>query len=487
MDFTHLDCGDVSPLGPRHACRGEKCGHVRAFQILPRFFWTNFLAGRNVKTMKRGGLQITLLIILIGLIVTCFGSLARKSQPEPMFQGEPVSVWVEKYDPYMMSEEGFAQLQGEMREIGTNSLPTLMEMLQRKESPTKRWLYEFAWAHELGFLKTRLSDFPEQAKQMGDSRRCAAIAFEALGTNANPVIPELTRLLDDRELSQEVAHALAAIGPDALPPLLKGMESKDPEIRRDVAYALSLRASQAKVVVPVLVKALNGDPDTQVRDAAAQSLGEIHQFPNLAVPPLVKTLSDCGDSDIHYEAAMALGKFGDAAESAIPALIEATKESQDWVRLYAVESLGSIKKSPETVVPVLIKALDDHDYEVRFMAADALGNFGDKAASAVPRLSEAAEDENAMVRRSAVGSLGEMTNMSDKVAPILIEKLKDPDDTVRYATALALGQLDHEAAVVPALLNALKENEGLAKRGAVQALGNLTQSSQNSGIVVLAS
>ncbi len=91
------------------------------------------------------------------------------------------------------------------------------------------------------------------------------------------------------------------LGPDALHTLLKGINHKKREVRLGIVEALGdIRNYDS---IPVLTGLLKNDPGSEVRWAAAITLGEIGDIS--AVPALVEALDD-DDKYVRLEQPVAL-------------------------------------------------------------------------------------------------------------------------------------------------------------------------------------
>jgi HEAT repeat protein len=99
------------------------------------------------------------------------------------------------------------------------------------------------------------------------------------------------------------------------------------------------KASLKLIEVPALAEAL-GDPDLDLRVAAAMALESIGPDAAPAIPALVKALKD-KEGIVRQRAVIALGRIGPAADSAIPALVEAGK--WDPVRGHVDEAIARIR------------------------------------------------------------------------------------------------------------------------------------------------
>ena len=376
----------------------------------------------------------------------------------------------------MLSEEGYAELQKEIQQMGSAALPQLMKMIREKESRPKRWVYEFAATHGLTELEERLAPIIQDAVDLDRRRWCAAEAFVMLGTNANPVVPQLAKLIDDEDLCFAVPRALAGIGPEALPVLLSRADSKNVVIRRSVIRAMELCGEQSEIVIPVLIRACN-DTNAEARAAAISSLGRIHKEPVRVVPLLVQALTS-QNSDVRTEAAQALGEFGADAEPSVPALMLKTRDLETYVRANAAASLGRIRKRAELAVPALAACLGDPERDVRLLATTALGEFGADAESAVPDLLLVlSRDEDKSIHGCAARSLGSICKCPEIVVPALMACLEHEDHWIRYSAASALVEFGIDAAcAVGSMLVSMTQTDESPRRGIIGALGDLRQS-----------
>jgi len=116
-------------------------------------------------------------------------------------------------------------------------------------------------------------------------------------------------------------RATAADGPliqgKPLSAWVRDLESKDVNRRRSAAAFLGDAGN--KQVVPHLLKAMK-DPEAEVREAAARSLGIVGPTAKEALQPLIGALND-GDDKVKGAAADALGNFKDDAKPAVAALV----------------------------------------------------------------------------------------------------------------------------------------------------------------------
>ena len=245
------------------------------------------------------------------------------------------------------------------------------------------------------------------------------------------------------ERGEKICSEIDALGPRAVPALIRGLEDPSHVVRRvSVITLLEMRDATA---VPALLNTFKADTDPHVRDVAAQALGDIAD--PAAVPGLIDVLND---RNLHIEdrAARILGEIADPA--AVPALIDALRASDARLRTSAAEALGMI--ADRRAVPPLIKALGDTDVTVRASAAFALADIGD--ATQAEHLLPLLNDSDLAVRRRAARGLAMLgrsegvTFLAEEAAMSWVEPTKASPESVAYLACLnspeareALGRL----------------------------------------------
>ena len=282
-------------------------------------------------------------------------------------------------------------------------------------------------------------------------RASAACSLRSIGKRAAPAIPALIKMLaDDTPVSRincegheswrrgdgnpdedspgkQAALALAAIGDEAIDPLINHLRDSDWRARKNSAFALGL-IKNPHTVEP-LIDSLR-ESAWQVRQQAAWGLG-LKQDPRV-VEPLMGALKD-GDWQVREQAAWALGLQGD--ERSVEPLTVALSDSGEKVRAQAAWALGL--KGDRRAVEPLVAALRDQNAHVRSQAAWALGLKGDKRA--VEGLMAALKDLDAHVRSQAAWALG--LKGDHRAVESLNLLMKDDDKQVRRQAAWALGMI----------------------------------------------
>ncbi len=252
------------------------------------------------------------LIALGGLV----WGLLSPVRPEPVYQGKRLGQWLETYSaPYTTTyDQQIRDANEAVRHIGTNGIPTLLWLLQARDSALKLKLV--ALARKQHWVKLNFT--PAQVR-----RDQAVTGFAVLGSEARPAVPGLVRLCE-RNISPEArlaaVRALGFIGPGA-------------------TGAVSLLV---KVVTATNAASGYG---SEVRASAVTALGQIHAEPNLYVDALTNALNDA-DAVIRARAIWALGSLGEDARTAVPALFRLLEDQSPYVRRYAAGAIRGI--DPET-------------------------------------------------------------------------------------------------------------------------------------------
>jgi HEAT repeat protein len=235
--------------------------------------------------------------------------------------------------------------------------------------------------------------------------------------------------------------------------------------RKEAATALAQFPGKADTVVPALVKAL-GDPDTEVRLSALESLVIFGEKSKPAGPVLRKMLGKDMDRRIRQRAAALLGVIED--RDAIPSLVKGLDDSDPGVRLEATRSLGRIGGGVASgpVVEALLATLgSDQSEELRKASIETLDSLGRNQERVARALAEAAaKDAGPQVRAKAVSMMKRPA--FDFQFDALIAALEDPTPQVRLtagANLASIGLTDDRT--VPALCRAALHADYATREG----------------------
>lgn len=241
------------------------------------------------------------LLLFLILIATAFQLSARAS--EPSYNGKPLSEWLVEQDVGMQQDA--------ILQIGTNGIPTLLDIVGVKERTRKK---------VLGKLKSQALQqlFRDKNSDLDDLRSFAVKGFVILGTNASSAFPRLVKLLDDPETRYQAARTLLKISPEGFTVLTNALASQDDSARNDLVWAIGHEGgADTETLTRLLINSLK-DPNWSVRGNAADFLAG--KDAALAVPALIPMLDD-SEYYPRARAAIALASFGPAAKSAAPKLL----------------------------------------------------------------------------------------------------------------------------------------------------------------------
>jgi hypothetical protein len=247
-------------------------------------------------------------------------------EPEPVYQGKRLSVWLENLYKATTSAISDHRAEHAIRQIGTNALPMLIARLRARDTPLKQMVMK--WAQ-----KQKLVHF--HFKSAFQRRQEAILGYDALGPLASVQVFSLSGILTN---------------------------DPSPDVRQVAAEALGSIGPEARLAAPALFRAAK-DKSDRVRNNALGALGDIRPDPQPTIPVLVVGLDEPW-WNARATAVYALGKYGPEARLAALAVFRATKDT-DWrVRLIAFGALERIRPDPQLTIPVLVAGLEDSNVPI---------------------------------------------------------------------------------------------------------------------------
>jgi hypothetical protein len=231
------------------------------------------------------------LAVIVGVVVVAAVAWGVWSvhRREPVYEGKPVSYWLEGYEPSGnsvstgkgLAPPTWAEANIAFQHMGADAIPNLLQALQWRDSPMKRQVR--AALAKVPFVRIR--PISENLGWLAEK------ALVSLGPSASNAVPRLVMDLsqDGSAFCQTTIPAiLAAIGPaaaPAIPTLVRMTMHTNFIVRMDAIYALRKIGAEPEVVVPVLIQCLK-DPDPGVRSYAARALQDFGKDAISAVPAL---------------------------------------------------------------------------------------------------------------------------------------------------------------------------------------------------------
>ena len=295
-----------------------------------------------------------------------------------------------------------------------------------------------------------------------DQSRIAALIFSTLP--ANVAVPQLVKHLDYKKpvkrflpkinisipflnykaqdkgdllhaalVQRNIVWALGLIkNKSAVGPLIKRLETADPDLKREIIMALKMIGN--KQAVPVLKEILlKEDESSYVKFDAARALGSIGNSDS--VYTLIRAMKSDESWLVKGACAEALGKRGDnRATKALKELLNTDAgENASWVRDRAALALSKIGAGG---IEALVSSLGASGTSTRRRASWALIDIGDPA---VPYLLSALREVSSLSRKRAAMVLGWIGNK--KTVLPLTWALSDKDPQVRKMAVWALGKI----------------------------------------------
>jgi HEAT repeat protein len=335
-------------------------------------------------------------------------------------------------------------------------------------------------------------------------RRAAIDALVAIHPGPDVLVPILVRAMKNADMDPSVIvpalEVLAQLGDAGMPALMEALQH--PKTRYWACIALGSMGPKAKAAVPDLTKLVN-EKEPALRMQAVIALGDIGPDAKPAVPTLIKALSD-DQYSVRYGAAYALGRIGDKAatseltkqidsadpflktiavwavaklnpddkaamQRAVTVLSESLKSNDKRLRAAAARGLHELNAPHEMVAEALSGMMADKDPVVRANVADALSSIGE---AAVPKLIKALQNDD--LQSLAVAVIQRLGPKAKDAVPALIDELKDPSPEYRHEVEFALGAIGPDAkAAVPALIKEMQDEDPRVRRTACYALGKI--------------
>lgn len=247
----------------------------------------------------------------------------RPEEPEPSYQGKPLSAWLRGFDAPEGSPK-YEASRSAIRHFGTNVVPRLVDYLHHKDPPFHR-----QWVN----VKTKLNMNRGEVDFAVWWHKRAAHACGALGADAATAFPALTEAMNTRGAASDVGIALSNMMPESVPVLTNVLAKGTVLARGRAAENLYLAFSYPEtepMARTALIAALN-DLDHGVRASAASAFGLWNIQLDSVVTALTQALSDPHPS-VRGNAASTLGRFGTNSTTAVPELLKLLQDNSPYVR-----------------------------------------------------------------------------------------------------------------------------------------------------------
>jgi hypothetical protein len=266
------------------------------------------------------------------IAVTIFLSFYQR---EPAYEGRSLSSWIIE----MRNGKHHQKARTVVHHLGTNSIPLLLEWLQRPDRPTprerlrqaERWV--IGWLEGHRWMKPRAWSW--EMDWRGSYRALAQGAFLELGPDGKEAIPTLIQWLGRRagttnELSEVAGAAflvLVHMAPASIPPLIEALSSPDDQVWALAAGALARIGPDAKVAIPVLQNRLH-DKNPMIRAGAADVIGKLGGDPREFMPIVIETFREPDLEWLDYKLDILL-RYKEYAKNAVPLLMELLRKTPE--------------------------------------------------------------------------------------------------------------------------------------------------------------
>jgi len=230
--------------------------------------------------------------------------------------------------------------------------------------------------------------------------------------------------------NQAAFVAFREMGTNAIPALLKIIESRDPPFQRLMGQ---LNRMQSLVQFPVR-------EEWPQRAAAPFALYAMGAKAKPAFQALTNMLLHSSTVGLGAIPLAGMGSEG------LPPLFAALTNQDAFARQLAVIALSWERSDLNLVVPALIARLSDQNWSVHHAAVRVLGDLHAEPGLAVPALMRDFAGNDRLLRIQILIALRQFQTNASMAVPMLLEALSDSDEAVRGVAASALKQIDPAAA-----------------------------------------
>jgi hypothetical protein len=234
----------------------------------------------------RKRVQIAFAILLVAVAGVVAARVMRLPDSEPVYEGKRLTAWLREY----RSRGDVEGASHAIRQIGTNAILTLLEMLRERDSVTVGLVgfwNQHVW--QMRYLP-RWARRPYMAYYQQEKapliNHQAAGGFEILAADGQQAVPALLKIYKQNisESSQAaVLQSLGAIGPAArmaIPLIVRAANTSTELLRCSAVTALAQIHSESALSVPALGNALR-DTNGRIRGQPPRRLWSLELKPEL--------------------------------------------------------------------------------------------------------------------------------------------------------------------------------------------------------------
>ncbi len=248
--------------------------------------------------------------------------------------------------------------------------------------------------------------------------------------------------------------------------------ASSPRVRRWAVARLKEAPAYPGRVVPVLITALEQDPDLTVKKYAAASLATFKKAAFPAIPALTAAARD-PEYKLRHSAIVTLTSLDDIPDGPARELfLEMVVAESDWMRHAGVRGLKKMAHHPPPDIQALLERTTDLDMYTRSLALGALNAFAPDTPGYSEAVLSALQAEQGLLRRTAVFALADFKTLPDEVAAPLWSLLMDKSLSGR-AMPLLVKMGGRAVPAVPYLARALAQKEGKVAYNAAFVLSRI--------------
>jgi HEAT repeat protein len=360
-------------------------------------------------------LSVGVVLALAGILVV--STLFRKSAlpAEPVYAGKSVTAWIRE----------LSLQDGNIRALNAHATMIYASVLAKNGA--SNFVLKSLQTNGPSYLPTN------RAGSFGNATQ----ALRAIGP---PAIPYLVRALrkQDGPFRSGYVKVYDAVG-RRLGRLLPQPPVDAVCIRSAAAQALAEMAEIAKPAFPALLEAIN-DPDQKVREEAIRALKGLSERDPAISAALTHRFIKPGMSNA--EIVRAVAQFSLRAPAAIQALLRTVQDPDGDVREETIEQLRQIGPPGKAATPYLLTALGDVRRSIRCRACQALEAIKPEATQLVPVLTATLNAMDPVLRANAANALAVYGTEAASAAEKLGELYKNADGVERFCVGRALKQID---------------------------------------------
>jgi len=316
--------------------------------------------------------------------------------PEPSYHGKRLRQWLDDFDGSGSPKEAVAK--DAIRQMGSQALPALVDLLGRTDVPFKKRLA--SWLERQSLVQIRFT--------WAETRRVqAARAIVVIGPAAKTAVPDLSRLLAKDATRGAAVIALSAIGPEVVSAMTNLFSHPNVRVRRAAVEVVGAAAQNGAMATPALLRVLR-DSSQSARGSAARALGGFGQEATAAIPELTRLLST---DESAFDAACGLAGIG--GEAWIP-VISALTSTNKRTRIAAAGAL-TFSQDKQRFQSSGNSPSDDYKrqqclFNLTALQAAFVNRNANPALLAEQSLKQLATNANPEVRRSAATALSDLEN-----------------------------------------------------------------------------